>query len=76
MLSLSHTHTHQKDFSNIFTLLQTVKARDEGRADTTGGGGGAKQLVAEETQHQRAQAPPTQGYSRYSQEKFRGQEGT
>ena len=61
-----------QDFSNIFSLLQSVKARDEGRGET---GGGGKQPVAEEPQHQRTQAPPTHGYSRYSQEKFRGQEG-
>jgi parafibromin len=62
-----------KDFSNIFSLLQSVKARDEGEV---GGGGGGKQPVPEEPRQPQTQAPPTHGYSRYGQEKFRGQEET
>ncbi|CAI8022875.1 Parafibromin [Geodia barretti] len=65
-----------KDFSNIFSLLQSVKARDEGRGGEVGGGGGGKQPVPEEPRQPQTQAPPTHGYSRYGQEKFRGQEET
>ena len=47
-----------------------MKARDEGKGEI----GGGKPQAVEEARHQRSQAPPT-GYSRYDQEKFRGQEG-
>ena len=52
-----------------------MKARDEGRGGEVGGGGGGKQPVPEEPRQPQTQAPPTHGYSRYGQEKFRGQEG-
>ena len=71
-LCLSPPTPVSQDFSNIFSLLQSVKARDEGKGETVGSG---KPQPAEEPRHQRSQAPPTHGYSRYDQEKFRGQEG-
>lgn len=59
-----------KTFSNIFSLLQTVKAREEGKlhVDT-----GNKQPVFPEAKPLKPGA--TRGYSRYDQEKF-GKEAT
>ena len=53
-------------FSNIFSLLQSVKARDEGK--------GEQPAPKQEAQVTRNPQPPT-GYNRYGQERFRGQEG-
>ena len=68
-----------QDFSNILTLLTSVKARDEGKGETAGGGGGGggggKPKPVEEPRHQRPQPPPSHGYNRYDQERFGGQEG-
>lgn len=62
-----------QDFSNILSVLQSVKARDEGKGET--GGGGPKPKPVEEPHHQRSQPPPSHGYNRYDQEKFGRQEG-
>ena len=58
-----------QSFSNIFSLLQSVKARDEGKASVT------EQVEPEEPKPVRQSAAPTHGYSRYDQERFKGQEG-
>lgn len=61
-----------QSFSNIFSLLQSVKARDEGK----GGEGGASQpFKAESNKPTRNPAPHTQGYSRYEQEVYQGKAG-
>ena len=68
----AHTHTHttfEQSFSNIFSLLQSVKARDEGKASTT------EQIQQEEPKPVRHPPAPIRGYSRYDQERFQGQEG-
>ena len=48
-----------------------MKARDEGKGEAV-----SKQPpVVEEPRHTRNPPPPTHGYSRYDQERFRGKEG-
>jgi len=48
-----------------------VKARDEGKGEAV-----SKQPpVVEEPRHPRNPPPPTHGYSRYDQERFKGKEG-
>ena len=59
-----------QSFSNIFSLLQSVKARDEGKGEAVG-----KPPQQEEPRHPRNPPAPTHGYSRYDQERFRGKEG-
>lgn len=58
-----------QSFSNIFSLLQSVKARDEGKANSS------EQVQPEEPKPVRHPPAPTHGYSRYDQERFKGQEG-
>ena len=55
-------------FSNIFSLLQSVKARDEGKVDS-------KQTSQQETKNTRNPPVPTHVYNRYDQERYKGQEG-
>ena len=65
LLQETHTHTHTQSFSNIFSLLQSVKARDDGKGDAV------KQSQPEEPKHQRHPPVPTHGYNRYGQERFK-----
>ncbi|XP_064395224.1 parafibromin-like [Halichondria panicea] len=51
-----------KIFTNIFSILQTVKARDEGKGEAP--------VIQQESQLTRKPAPPTHGYNRYGQERF------
>ena len=67
--SPQNTPPHAQSFSNIFSLLQSVKARDEGKASST------EQVPQEEPKPARHPPAPTHGYSRYDQERFKGQEG-
>ena len=48
-----------------------MKARDEGKGEMMN----KQPAVVEEPRHTRNPPPPTTGYSRYDQERFRGKEG-
>ena len=48
-----------------------MKARDEGKGEMMN----KQPAVVEEPRHIRNPPPPTTGYSRYDQERFRGKEG-
>ena len=61
-----------QSFANIFSLLQSVKARDEGRGEVA-----AATPPSQEEPRARPRNPPTatHGYSRYDQERYKGKEG-